>query len=64
MQITKTSMLSGRTRTREINVTQEQLDLWQSGVLIQEAMPQVPAEDREFIMTGCTEEEWTELDED
>ena len=60
MQITRTSELSGKINTREINVTAEQLQAWQNGTHIQNAMPNVPAEDREFIMTGITPEEWSE----
>lgn len=60
MQITRKSGFTGIIHTREINVTQEQLDEWQSGVLIQIAMPHLSADDREFIMTGVTPEEWDE----
>ena len=60
MQITRTSPFSGKTNTREINVTQEQLDAWEGGELIQNAMPNVSADDREFIKTGVTPEEWEE----
>lgn len=58
MQITRKSMLSGRERTKEINVTEEQLALWQGGMLIQNAMPHLTAGEREFIKTGITDEEW------
>ena len=58
MQITKTSMFTGVTRTIEIDVTQEQMNRWQNGVLIQHAMPHLSANDREFLMTGVTPEEW------
>ncbi len=58
MQITRTSELSGKINTREIAVTEAQLQAWQAGELIQNAMPNVPAEEREFIMTGITPEEW------
>ena len=61
MKITRTSPFSGETNTKEINVTQEQLDTWQSGTLIQNAMPNVSADDREFIKTGITSKEWSEL---
>jgi|TARA_B100000424_G_scaffold47347_1_gene32922 hypothetical protein len=44
--------------TREIPVTQEQIDAWKSGELIQNAMPNISADDREFLMTGITPEEW------
>jgi hypothetical protein len=58
MQITRTSIFSGITRTQEIQVTQEQLDAWEAGKLIQHAMPHLSADEREFIMTGVTAEEW------
>ena len=61
MQITKTSIFSGNTNTMELNVTQEQLTAWESGVNIQVAMPQLDADEREFIKTGVTPTEWNEL---
>ena len=39
MQITRTNPFTGKTNTREIDVTYDQLDRWQSGELIQVAMP-------------------------
>lgn len=60
MIITRKSPLSGKTNQREINVTEEQLAAWHGGELIQKAMPNVSADDREFIMTGITPEEWDE----
>jgi hypothetical protein len=58
MLITRTSPFSGNTNSMEIEVTQEQLSSWESGVLIQNAMPNLSADEREFIMTGITPEEW------
>ena len=58
MLITRTSLFSGNTTSMEIEVTQEQLSSWESGVLIQNAMPNLSADEREFIMTGITPEEW------
>ena len=58
MKITKTSILSGITRTKEINVNQSQIDKWVAGMLIQDAMPNVSVDEREFIMTGSTSEAW------
>ena len=54
-------MISGNTNTMELNVTQEQLTAWESGVHIQVAMPQLNAEEREFVKTGMTPTEWNEL---
>jgi len=45
----------------EIAVTQAQLDAWQAGTLIQDAMPNLSADEREFIKTGITAEEWDDM---
>jgi len=63
MEITKRSMMSGVIRTRDIPVTQEQLNNWMSGELIQNAMPNLTPAEREFIKTGITEDEWETLNE-
>lgn len=61
MKITMTSLVSGKQHTRDIDVTDEQLRTWRrGGVLIQDAMPQLSADDREFLMTGIIPEEWAE----
>lgn len=60
MKIERISRLTGTVREREINVTQEQLDAWNGGQLIQNAMPDLTPDEREFIMTGVTSEEWEE----
>jgi hypothetical protein len=60
MKITKTSMISGITRTRDLDVTIEELARWKNGMVIQKALPNLSASDREFLMTGVTEEEWDE----
>lgn len=63
MKVTRRSMFTGITHTLDIpGVTQEMLDEHEStqGRSIQAIMPHVPAELREFIMTGVTPEEWEE----
>jgi hypothetical protein len=35
--------------------------LWQSGMLIQDAFPMLSADEREFIKTGITPEEWEQM---
>ena len=61
MLITRVSMFSGKTHSREIDVTQQQLDDHASGKdLIQNIMPNLGLDDREFILTGITPEEWDE----
>ena len=61
MQITRTSMISGNTNTMELNVTLEQIAQWENGMNIQQAMPALSAEEREFVKTGMTPTEWNEL---
>ena len=58
MQITRTSRFTRKVHTREIAVTEQQLEAWKQGALIQNAMPHLSPDDREFIMTGVTPEEW------
>lgn len=60
MIIKRKSPFSGKENTQEIAVTQEQLDAWQAGTIIQDAMPTLTADEREFIKTGITATEWEE----
>ena len=64
MLIEKVSMLTNKVHIREIDVTREQVENWQGGMLIQEAMPNLSIDDREFIQTGTTADEWAALEED
>jgi len=62
MLITRQSQWSGITRTLDIPVTHDQMYEWQQrGALIQNAMPNLTADQREFLMTGITKEEWDEM---
>ena len=61
MQITRTSPVSGITRSLEIPCTEEQMAAYKNGALIQVAFPDLTADQREFILTGITKEEWDEL---
>ena len=58
MKITKTSELTGVTRTLDLPVTEDQIQVWLDGMLIQAAMPNLDAAQREFVKTGITPEEW------
>ena len=46
MQITRTSRLSAETHVMEIDVTQEQIDKWEGGMKIQDAMPNIASDER------------------
>lgn len=58
MLITRKSAFTGVEHTLEIPVSLKQMDAWMNGELIQNAMPQLSADQREFLMTGITQEEW------
>ena len=58
MLIEKESPFSGNKNVLDIDVTEEQIASWQGGELIQNAMPNLSADEREFIKTGITPEEW------
>lgn len=60
MLVTRKSPFTGKEHTLEIPVTQSQLDKWQSGELIQVAMPDLTPSQREFVKTGITEDEWND----
>ena len=61
MIVRRTSILSGKTTEREMPVTQEQLDRHRNGELIQDVFYMLSDEDREFIVSGITSEEWDKL---
>lgn len=62
MEITRTSVLTGKVNTRDLDITPEQYTEYLGGTLAQLAFPHLPADDREFIISGATQEEWEELE--
>ena len=52
--VQRTSPVTGKDKTMAINATNEQYIAWIDGTLIQDAMPQLSADEREFIISGCT----------
>ena len=62
MLIYRNSPVTGRINCMSIDVTQDQLNDWESGTLIQNAIPShLSADEREFIMTGIMASEWDSL---
>lgn len=58
MLVTKTSLLTGKTHSLDLNVTPEQLAAHAAGACIQDVCPQLNAADREFLISGSTQQEW------
>jgi hypothetical protein len=62
MLITMISTISKKPSTRDIDITdRELLRIMQGNELIQNVVPHLSPEDREFLITGITPEEWKEL---
>ena len=65
MQLTKTSDASGKKHTLNLPLTHEAyyegLRKMREGKMIQDAFPDLSPDQREFILTGITSEEWEEL---
>lgn len=64
MKLTKTNFL-GKTNTMQLNISEEEFEecnkKYQSGMAVQDAFPMLNANEREFILTGLTPEEWNEI---
>jgi hypothetical protein len=62
MYIKRKSVISGIERTRSIPVNLDDYMAWQAGLgSIQDLMPYLTDSDREFILSGITEEEWNDM---
>lgn len=59
MYIKRKSVITGIERTRSIPVNPDDYIAWQAGVGgIHDMMPYLTDEDREFILSGITKDEW------
>ena len=65
MNITKISSLTGIEHTLNINITEDELlrveNRYNSKELIQNIVPNLTMDEREFLMTGITNEEWIRI---
>ena len=62
LELTKKSILTGKTSTMTLPITQDQLDLYNNTKInIQDVFPNLDSGQREFIKTGITQEEWDKL---
>lgn len=60
-----TRFMDGAKMSRRISMSAnafvEALAAWHRGAMIQNAFPTLSADDREFLMTGITPEEWANI---
>lgn len=55
MNITRKHPFTGQIHTKDLPITQEELDRWEAGEFVQNVWPHLLADDREFILTGITD---------
>ncbi len=61
MEVTRRCVLTNRVSTLLIpDLTNKMLEDWRSGQLIQDCMPELSVAEREFLITGTTQETWNE----
>ncbi len=64
MQVTKTCAFTGVERTLDLDVTPAEIAAYENGALVQEAMPRLNVDEREFILTGSWDGEWENMCEE
>lgn len=61
MLVTKKSSISGKINSMELPITEAQLEAHQNGELVQDVFPNLSVEEREFLISGITPNEWKEM---
>jgi len=60
MIVTRKSLITGNVSTMSLDITQDQIDMYYEGALVQDAFPDLTPIEREFLLSGITQEEWEE----
>ena len=60
IQVTRKSVLTRQMNTMELPISQEHLDIYDTvgDILVQDAFPNLDKEQREFLISGITPDEW------
>ena len=53
--------MTGNVHEMDLDITEDQLNDWNQGQLIQDVMPELSPDAREFLMTGITSDECDSL---
>lgn len=61
MIVSQTNMITGKKNQMDLPVTTQQIERWIAGELIQNVMPELSIEAREFLKTGILPEEWNKM---
>ena len=60
IKVTRQSVLTRQINTMELPILQEHLDIYDTvgDILVQDAFPNLNVEQREFLISGITPQEW------
>lgn len=58
MIVSVRNVMSGMVNRMNLDVTVDQIEQWKGGDLIQDVMPHLSRDEREFLITGMTPDEW------
>ncbi len=58
MRIERVSPVTGQLNVLELDVTEAQLKELENGAIIQRVLSHLTDDEREFIISGCTKEDW------
>lgn len=62
LRVERTSDTTGKINTLDLPITEDQLRRWlTTTALIQNVMPHLDSTQREFLISGCSSEEWDSL---
>ena len=61
MLVTKKSPISGKMNSMELPITEAQLMAHRNGEYAQNVFPTLSVEEREFLISGITPKEWSDL---
>ena len=63
VRVTRRSLFSKKLNSMVLPVTQARIERWAAGggEVVQNAFPELNADQREFLMSGATPEEWKEI---
>lgn len=61
MLVKRVCCLDGSENEMDLPVTEDQLIRWQQGEVIQDVMPKLTVDQREFLISGITPGKWQEV---
>lgn len=58
MKVVRRSIYSGIIRERDLDITQDQIDMYEETGDVYKSFPDLTQEDRIFFVSGITDEDW------